>query len=102
MNEKKGTPSLRRRRARNHSVLTTNLFPLLHLPLANLFRSNSSHTPDEGTMTRQEFGGGSLVWMQMSAGFAEEERVLGETRVRGQEERGAAGAIAEVHGAALR
>lgn len=53
-------------------------------------------------MTRQEFGGWSLVRMQMGAGFAEEERVLGETRVRGQEERGAAGAIAEVHGAALR
>jgi hypothetical protein len=40
--------------------------------------------------------------MQVSAGFAEEERVLREARVRSQKERGAAGAIAEVHGAALR
>jgi hypothetical protein len=53
-------------------------------------------------MTSQRFGHRSLIGVQVGAGFPEEKGVLREACIGGQEERGAACAIAEVHGAALR
>ena len=69
--------NLRWRRSSRHPVLSIIPLPLLiHLPLANLFRPNPRHTPDERAMTGQRLCNRSLVRVQVSAGFAEEKGVL--------------------------